>query len=186
MAYKPRLKEKLEKEIRPHLTAELNLKNPFQMPRVEKVVVNMGVGEAAQDSKQLDAAMEELKLITGQKPQVRRAKKSVAAFKIRDGMAIGCRVTLRGERMYEFLDRLLSIAIPRIRDFRGLRLKSFDGSGNYNFGVDEQLIFPEIDYDRVGHTRGMNFTIVTTAETDEQAYHLLKDLGFPFQERKGR
>lgn len=180
--YRPRLKDKFQDEIVKAMMSEFGFANALQVPRVEKIVVNMGVGEAAQESKQLDAAVEELKLITGQKPQIRKAKKSVAAFKIRAGMAIGCRVTLRGDRMYDFLDRLLSIAIPRIRDFRGLALRSFDGTGNYSFGVDEQLIFPEIDYDKVGQTRGMNFTITTTADTDEHAHYLLKSFGLPFRE----
>jgi len=162
---------------------ELGMKNPFEVPRLEKIVVNMGVGDGAQDAKALDAAMEDLSIVTGQKPAVTKAKKSIAGFKIREGMSIGAKVTLRGARMYEFLDRLLSTALPRIRDFRGLNPNAFDGRGNYSLGVDEQLVFPEIDYDKVVKVRGMDITIVTTAEDDEQAFALLKALGFPFRER---
>ena len=158
-------------------------KNTMQVPRVEKIVLNMGVGEATQNAKALDAAVEDLQIITGQKPIIRRAKKSIAGFKLRENMPIGTKVTLRGARMYEFLDRLLSTALPRIRDFRGLSPKSFDGRGNYSFGVTEQLIFPEIEYDKVDKIRGMDITIVTTAKTDEEGRDLLKRFGFPFKEK---
>ncbi|MHB8842124.1 MAG: 50S ribosomal protein L5 [Candidatus Aquicultor sp.] len=157
--------------------------NTMQVPRVEKIVLNMGVGEATQNAKALDAAIEDLQIITGQKPIIRRAKKSIAGFKLRENMPVGTKVTLRGARMYEFLDRLLSTALPRIRDFRGLSPKSFDGRGNYSFGVTEQLIFPEIEYDKVDKIRGMDVTIVTTAKTDEEGRDLLKRFGFPFRER---
>ncbi|RJQ53569.1 MAG: 50S ribosomal protein L5 [Actinobacteria bacterium] len=183
VATKPRLRERYETEIIPRLMDELGMKNPFEVPRLEKIVVNMGVGDGAQDAKALDAAMEDLSIVTGQKPAVTKAKKSIAGFKIREGMSIGAKVTLRGARMYEFLDRLLSTALPRIRDFRGLNPNAFDGRGNYSLGVDEQLVFPEIDYDKVVKVRGMDITIVTTAEDDEQAFALLKALGFPFRER---
>ena len=162
---------------------ELSLSNPMQTPRVEKITVNMGVGESVSDRKILDAAMNDMGIITGQKSKLTRAKKSVAGFKIREGVAVGCTVTLRGNIMYEFLDRLLSCALPRIRDFRGLSTRSFDGRGNYSFGVDEQLIFPEIDYDKVQQILGMDITVVTTAEDDEQGFALLKQLGFPFRKR---
>lgn len=179
----PRLKEKYKKEIVPKLMQGLGYKNIHQVPKIEKITVNMGVGEAAQNAKALEFAMNDLMVMTGQKPKVTRAKKSVAGFKIRAGMPIGCFVTLRGDRMYEFLDRLLSVALPRVRDFRGLNLKSFDGRGNYNFGVTEQLIFPEIDYDKIDKVRGMDITITTTAKNDEEAQALLKEFGFPFREK---
>ena len=177
----PRLKEKYNKEIVPKLQKDLSLKNVNQVPRLEKIVVNMGVGEAAQDHKQIDAAVEDLRVITGQQPSICRARKSVAGFKIRTGMKIGAKVTLRGDRMWEFLDRLLSTALPRVRDFRGLSRKSFDGRGNYSLGVSEQLIFPEVDYDKINRTRGMDITVVTTAGDNESSTKLLEALGFPFK-----
>ena len=180
----PRLKEKYNKEIVPTLEKELNIANINQVPKLVKVVVNMGVGAAASDSKLLDGAIADLRAITGQQPMVCRAKKSIAGFHIREGMPIGCKVTLRGDRMWEFLDRLLAVALPRVRDFRGINPDSFDGRGNYSLGITEQLIFPEIDYDKIDRTRGMDITVVTSAETDEQGYALLKALGFPFKERK--
>ena len=176
----PRLKEKYLKEVAPAIEKELGITNINKVPRLEKIVVNMGVGAAAQDSKLLDAAMEDLRTITGQQPMITRARKSIASFKIREGMAIGCKVTLRGDRMWEFFDRLLSTAIPRIRDFRGFPTTSFDGRGNYSIGITEQLIFAEIDYDKVDRVRGMDITFVTTAEDDEQARALLTAFGFPF------
>ncbi len=179
----PRLKEKYRQEILPALMKELSLSNPMQVPRIEKILVNMGVGETVADRKILDAAMDDLATITGQRPKITKAKKSIAGFKVRTGFPIGCVVTLRGDRMYEFLDRLLSCALPRIRDFRGLLPRSFDGHGNYSFGVDEQLIFPEIDYDKVVKILGMDITIVTTAKDDEQGFALLKQFGFPFRGR---
>ncbi len=179
--YVPRLKARYREEVRPRLQRELGLKNPMQVPRLEKVVVNMGVGDALKDGRMLEAAVDDLTVITGQKPVVTRARKSIAGFKLREGMAIGARVTLRGDRMWEFIDRLISIAIPRIRDFRGLNPRSFDGHGNYTLGLTEQLIFPEIDYDKVVKVRGMDITIVTTAESDEQGRALLTALGFPFE-----
>ncbi|MDP3013752.1 MAG: 50S ribosomal protein L5 [Candidatus Subteraquimicrobiales bacterium] len=181
--YVPRFKEKYIKEIIPSLMKELTLSNPMQVPRLEKIVINTGIGEGAQNPKAIDAAAQDLALITGQKPLVTKAKKSIAGFKIRAGATIGCKVTLRGPRMYEFLDRLLSAALPRIRDFRGLSPRSFDGRGNFTFGVDEQLIFPEIDYDKVEKVRGMDITIVTTAKNDEMGLSLLKKIGFPFKEK---
>jgi large subunit ribosomal protein L5 len=174
-----RLRERYRQEILPQLQEELGLPGPMRVPRLEKIVVNMGVGEAVRDSKLLDAAVEDLAIITGQRPMVTKARKSIAAFKLREGMSIGARVTLRGARMWEFLDRLLSTALPRIRDFRGLNPKSFDGHGNYSIGVTEQLIFPEIDYDKVATVRGMDITIVTTARSDEEGRALLSVLGFP-------
>lgn len=180
----PRLKEKYRIEIIPAMMKELSYANAFEVPRIEKIVVNMGIGEGAQNSKVIEAATSDLARITGQKPIVTKAKKSVAGFKIRAGMSIGCKVTLRGNQMYEFLDRLLSVAIPRIRDFRGLSLNSFDGQGNYTLGVTEQLIFPEIDYDKIDKVRGMNITVVTTAKDVETAKALLKHFGFPFKERQ--
>jgi len=177
--YVPRLKEEYENEIRPRLKDELGLRSVMQVPRIQKITLNMGVGEAKTDAKQLDAAMEELTTIAGQRAQVRKARKSVAQFKIREGMPIGAKVTLRGARMYEFLDRLVSIALPRIRDFRGLNQKSFDGRGNYSLGLREQTIFPEIDYDNVKEIRGLDVAITTTAQTDEQAEALLRGLGLP-------
>lgn len=177
----PRLKERYLKEIVPALEKELEVQNINQVPRLEKIVVNMGVGAAASDSKQLDAALNDLRVITGQQPMVTRARKSIAGFHIRAGMAIGCKVTLRGDRMWEFLDRLLSTALPRVRDFRGINPSSFDGRGNYSLGVTEQLIFPEVEYDKVDRTRGMDITFVTTAENDKDAKALLVQLGFPFK-----
>lgn len=177
----PRLKDQYRSEIVGKLAEELQVGNVNQVPRLEKIVVNMGVGAAVADSKQLDAAIEDLRVITGQQPMITRARKSIAQFKLREGMAIGAKVTLRGDRMWEFLDRLLSTAIPRIRDFRGLNPNSFDGRGNYSMGVTEQLIFPEVDYDKVDRTRGMDITVVTTANTDEDARALLNALGFPFK-----
>lgn len=177
----PRLKEKYKNEIVPKLESELNIPNINEVPRLEKIVVNMGVGAAAGDSKLLDAAMADMRVITGQQPMVTRAKKSIAGFHIREGQAIGCKVTLRGDRMWEFVDRLLATAIPRVRDFRGLSTKSFDGRGNYSMGVTEQLIFPEVDYDKIDRTRGMDITVVTTAKEDEHALALLRALGFPFK-----
>jgi len=177
--YTPRLKTQYDGEIRPQLKDELGLKSIMQVPRISKITLNMGVGEAKNDAKQLDAAIEELTIIAGQRAQVRKARKSVAQFKIREGMAIGAKVTLRGARMYEFLDRLISIALPRIRDFRGLNPESFDGRGNYSLGLREQIIFPEIDYDSVGQIRGLDVAITTTAQTDEQAEALLRGLGLP-------
>jgi large subunit ribosomal protein L5 len=176
-----RLRKKYFEELRPALMKELGLKNTMAVPRLEKVVVNMGVGEATQNAKVLDPAVAELAQITGQKPVVTKAKKSIAAFKVREGMPIGCMVTLRGDRMYEFLDRLLNVALPRVRDFRGVPTKSFDGRGNYTLGLKDQLIFPEIDYSKVEHTKGMNITIVTTAANDEHARALLKSMGMPFR-----
>ena len=176
-----RLRERFEKEIRPALMKEFELKNPMAVPRLEKVVVNMGVGEATQNAKVLDPAAAELQQIVGQKPVITRAKKSIAAFKVREGMPIGAMATLRGDRMYEFLDRLINIALPRVRDFRGVSTKSFDGRGNYTLGLRDQLIFPEIDYAKVDKLKGMNVTIVTTARSDDQARALLKGLGMPFR-----
>ncbi|HYH27201.1 MAG TPA: 50S ribosomal protein L5 [Actinomycetota bacterium] len=178
----PRLKERYRAELAPSLQQELGLGNPMQVPRLEKIVVNIGVGEASKDAKLLDGAVADLGVITGQKALVTRARKSIAGFKLREGMAIGAKVTLRGARMWEFLDRLLSVALPRIRDFRGLNPNAFDGRGNYTLGVTEQLIFPEIDYDKVDAVRGMDITVVTTAKDDEQGRALLRALGFPFRE----
>ena len=177
--YKPRLKQLYVGELRSKLKDELGL-SLMQVPRISKITLNMGVGEAKTDAKQLDAAIEELTIIAGQRAQVRRARKSIAQFKIREGMPIGAKVTLRGDRMWEFLDRLVSIALPRIRDFRGLSPRSFDGRGNYSLGVREQLIFPEINYDDVSQVRGLDVAITTTAETDDQALALLRALGLPF------
>ncbi len=177
----PRLKEKYNKEIASQLKKDLEIQNVMDVPRLSKVVVNMGVGAAAGDAKLLDAAMNDMRVITGQQPMVTRAKKSIAGFHIREGQAIGCKVTLRGDRMWEFIDRLLATAIPRVRDFRGLSTKSFDGRGNYSMGVTEQLIFPEVDYDKIDRTRGMDITVVTTAKNDEDSLALLRALGFPFK-----
>jgi len=174
------LRERYRSEVLPQLQRELGLPNPMRVPRLEKIVVNMGVGDAIRDNKLLDAAVADLATITGQKPVVTRARKSIAQFKLRTGMSIGAKVTLRGARMWEFLDRVLSTALPRIRDFRGLNPEAFDGSGNYSIGVTEQLIFPEIDYDKVVKVRGMDITVVTTAPDDEEARALLRALGFPF------
>lgn len=176
-----RLKEKYQKEITPALMSKFNYTSVMQAPKLEKIVVNMGVGDAVQNAKALDVAVEELATITGQKPVVTKAKKSIAGFRLREGMAIGCKVTLRGERMYEFLDKLISVSLPRVRDFRGISKKAFDGRGNYTLGVKEQLIFPEIDYDKVNKVRGMDIVIVTTANTDEEARELLGQFGMPFQ-----
>ena len=179
--YEPRLKARYRDELRSRLQSERGYGNPMQVPRLEKIVVNMGVGDAVRDGRMLDAALDDLTTITGQKPLVTKARKSIAGFKLREGMAIGAKVTLRGARMWEFLDRLLSTALPRIRDFRGLSPDGFDGHGNYTIGVTEQLIFPEIDYDKVVKVRGMDITIVTTAKTDEEGRALLLALGFPLQ-----
>ncbi len=181
MSDMPRLKKRYREELLPALQQELGFTNPMRVPRLEKIVVNMGVGEAARDAKALDGALVDLTTITGQRPAVTRARKSIANFKLREGMAIGAKVTLRGDRMWEFLDRLLATALPRIRDFRGLNARSFDGSGNYTLGLTEQLVFPEIDYDKVDTTRGMDITVVTTAHTDDEGRALLRALGFPFQ-----
>jgi large subunit ribosomal protein L5 len=177
-----RLKEKYLKEIKPALQKELGLKNAMAVPRLEKIVLNMGLGEATQNVKVMDPLMTDLGLITGQKPVMTRAKKSIAAFKVREGMPIGAMVTLRGEKMYEFLDRLVSTALPRVRDFKGVSTKSFDGRGNYTLGIRDQLIFPEIDYSRVDKLKGMNVTIVTTAKDDQHARALLKHFGMPFRQ----
>lgn len=178
----PRLKEKYASEIAPGLMKEFQYKNVMQIPKLVKIVVNMGVGEAVQDIKNLDGALQDMTVITGQKPAVRKAKKSISNFKLRAGIPIGCMVTLREERMYEFLDRLLSFALPRIRDFKGVPGRSFDGRGNYTLGVKEQIIFPEIDYDKIDRTRGMDITFVTTAEKDEEAKALLRAFGMPFRD----
>jgi large subunit ribosomal protein L5 len=178
---RPRLRSRFEKEVAPALLKELELKNVMAVPRLHKIVVNMGVGEATQNAKVLDPAVNELGQITGQKPVVTRAKKSIAAFKVRQGQSIGAMVTLRGDRMYEFFDRLVNIVLPRVRDFRGVSSKSFDGRGNYTLGLHDQLIFPEISYERVDKQRGMNVTIVTTAPNDNQARSLLKHMGMPFR-----
>lgn len=176
-----RLKEKYNNEVVPALVSKFNYTSVMQAPKLEKIVINMGVGDAVQNSKALDNAVEELASITGQKPVVTRAKKSIAGFRLREGMPIGAKVTLRGERMYQFLDKLVSVSLPRVRDFRGISKKSFDGRGNYTLGVKEQLIFPEIDYDKVSKVRGMDIVIVTTANTDEEARELLTQMGMPFQ-----
>ncbi len=176
-----RLKDRYQKEIRPQLFERFRYKSPMQIPRVEKITLNMGVGEAKLNTAMLDAASEQLATISGQRPQVRRARKSIANFKLREGMPVGVRVTLRGERMYEMLDRLQSIAIPRIRDFRGLSPRSFDGRGNYSLGIREQIIFPEVDYDSIDQVRGLDVAITTSAKTDEEAFELLQLLGMPFR-----
>jgi large subunit ribosomal protein L5 len=175
-----RLKDHYTKEVRKRLQDEFKIKNPMAVPKIEKVVLNMGMGEAIQNAKILDTAIEELSTLTGQKPVVTKAKKSIASFKLREGQSIGAMVTLRGEKMYEFLDRLINIALPRVRDFRGVPTKSFDGRGNYTLGIRDHLIFPEIDAGKVDKSKGMNITIVTTAKTDEQARVLLRELGMPF------
>jgi large subunit ribosomal protein L5 len=177
--YAPRLKERYDNELRESLKDELGLESIMQVPRVSKITLNMGVGDAKTDAKALDSAIEELTIIAGQRAQVRRARKSIASFKLREGMPVGARVTLRGARMYEFLDRLISIALPRIRDFRGLDPGSFDGRGNYSLGIREQIIFPEIDYDQVASIRGLDVAITTTAKTDDEARALLRGLGLP-------
>ena len=176
-----RLKEKYLNEVSSALMSKFGYKSVMQIPKVDKIVINMGVGDAVQNTKALDAAVEELTIITGQKPVVTKAKKSIAGFRLREGMPIGAKVTLRGERMYEFLDKLISISLPRVRDFRGVSKKAFDGRGNYTLGVKEQLIFPEIDYDKVSKVRGMDIVIVTTANSDEEARELLTQFGMPFQ-----
>jgi large subunit ribosomal protein L5 len=178
--YVPRLKERYESELREGLKDELGLASIMQVPRISKITLNMGVGEAKTEAKALDSAIEELTTIAGQRAQVRKARKSIASFKLREGMPIGARVTLRGAYMWDFLDRLVSIALPRIRDFRGLDPGSFDGRGNYSIGIREQIIFPEIDYDSIANVRGLDVAITTTAETDEQAHALLRGLGMPF------
>ena len=183
--YSPRLKDLYERELRTRLKDELGFSSIMQVPEVAKITLNMGVGEAKTEAKALDSAIEELTTIAGQRAQVRRARRSIAGFKIREGMPIGARVTLRGARMYEFLDRLVSIALPRIRDFRGLSPASFDGRGNYSIGLREQIIFPELNYEDVSTIRGLDVTITTTAETDEAAFALLRGLGLPFAEREG-
>jgi large subunit ribosomal protein L5 len=177
-----RLKDRYNEEIAPALKERFGIENPMRIPRLEKIVVNMGVGEASQNSRALDGAMEDLATITGQKAQMRRARKSIAGFKIREGMPVGARVTLRGERMWEFLDRLVSVALPRVRDFRGVSPNSFDGHGNYALGLREQLIFPEISYDAIDATRGLDVAVVTTTESDEEARELLRLLGMPFRD----
>ena len=177
----PRLKEYYINEIVPVLMKEFKFKNSMQIPKLSKIIVNIGVGDAVQDIKNLDGAVKDLSLITGQKPAIRRARKSISNFRLRTGMPVGCMVTLRGIRMYEFLDRLLTFAIPRIRDFRGVSDRSFDGRGNYTLGIKEQIIFPEIDFDKIDKTRGMDITFVTTAKKDEEAKELLKAFGMPFK-----
>ena len=179
--YVPRLKTKYNDEVKQLMQDKFQYENVMEIPKFEKIVVNMGVGEAATDSKAIDGAVRDLRVITGQQPMVTRARKSIASFRLRAGMPIGAKVTLRGDRMWEFFDRLTSVAIPRIRDFRGISAKSFDGRGNFSMGVTEQLIFPEVDFDSVDHTRGMDITIVTTAKTDEEAKALLDAFGFPFK-----
>jgi large subunit ribosomal protein L5 len=183
--YVPRLKQRYDEELRAQLQDELGLSSIMQVPRLQKITLNMGVGDAKTDAKQLDSAIEELTTIAGQRAQTRKARKSIAAFKLREGMPVGARVTLRGARMYEFLDRLVSIALPRIRDFRGLNPGSFDGRGNYSFGVREQIIFPEINYDDVARVRGLDVTLTTSARTDEEAHALLRALGMPFASTSG-
>jgi len=182
--YKPRLKERYDEELRSRLKDELGVSTIMQVPRVSKITLNMGVGEAKTDAKQLDSAIEELTTIAGQRAQVRLARKSIASFKLREGMPVGARVTLRGDRMWEFLDRLVSIALPRIRDFRGLSPGSFDGRGNFSLGIREQIIFPEIDYDSIQNIRGLDVAITTTAENDEQGLALLRALGMPFTQEE--
>ena len=177
-----RMKERYASEIAPALKERFEIQNPMRIPKLEKIVVNMGVGEAVQNSRAMDGAMQDLARITGQKPQLRRARKSIAGFKIREGMPVGARVTLRSERMWEFLDRLISIALPRVRDFRGVNPNSFDGKGNFALGFREQLIFPEISYDEIDATRGLDVAVVTTAETDEEGRELLRLLGMPFRQ----
>jgi large subunit ribosomal protein L5 len=176
-----RLEEKYEKEVIPALVKEFKYGNPMQVPRLEKVIINMGLGEAIQNIKILEQAQAEMAAIAGQKPVITRAKKSIAAFKLREGMPIGCRVTLRKKRMFDFLNKLMNVALPRVRDFRGVSDKSFDGRGNYSLGIRDELIFPEIDYDKIEKVKGMNVTIVTTARTDEEAKFLLRELGMPFR-----
>ncbi len=177
-----RLKDKYRNEIAPAIAKEFAIVNPMAIPKITKIVLNMGVGEAIANAKVLDTAVEELRVVTGQKPVVTKAKKSIASFKLREGMNIGAMVTLRGDRMYEFLDRLIAVALPRVRDFRGISPKAFDGRGNYTLGIREQLIFPEIDFNKVEKTRGMNISIITTAKNDEEARSLLKAFGMPFRQ----
>ncbi|MDK8880134.1 50S ribosomal protein L5 [Corynebacterium sp. MSK008] len=184
--YTPRLKTRYQDEIRTKLNDQFSYDNVMQIPGLTKIVVNMGVGDAARDSKVINGALEDLTAITGQKPQLRRAKKSIANFKLREGMPIGAKVTLRGDRMWEFLDRLLTVALPRIRDFRGLNDKQFDGSGNYTFGLSEQTMFYEIDIDKIDRVRGMDITLVTTATNDDEGRALLTHLGFPFADKDGK
>ena len=184
--YTPRLKTRYQDEIRTKLNDEFSYENVMQIPGLTKIVVNMGVGDAARDSKVINGALEDLTAITGQKPQLRRAKKSIANFKLREGMPIGAKVTLRGDRMWEFLDRLLTVALPRIRDFRGLNDKQFDGNGNYTFGLSEQTMFYEIDIDKIDRVRGMDITLVTTATNDDEGRALLRQLGFPFVDKDGK
>jgi large subunit ribosomal protein L5 len=179
--YVPRLKVRYRQEVLPRLQQEWGFANPMQVPRLQKVVINMGVGDALKDARMLEAATQDLAVITGQRPVVTKARKSIAGFKLREGMSIGAKVTLRGDRMWEFVDRLITVAIPRIRDFRGLSRRSFDGHGNYTLGLTEQLIFPEIDYDKVVKVRGMDITVATTATTDDEGRALLIALGFPFE-----
>ena len=179
--YQPRLKVAYRERIRAELGQQLGISNPMRVPRLEKVVINMGVGDALRDGRMLEAAVEDLTIITGQKPVITKARKSIAGFKLREGQQIGAKVTLRGDRMWEFIDRLVSISIPRIRDFRGLNPNAFDGHGNYTLGLTEQLIFPEIDYDKVAKVRGMDITVVTTADDDEEGRALLVALGFPYE-----
>ncbi|OYD06523.1 50S ribosomal protein L5 [Paludifilum halophilum] len=178
-----RIKERYQSEISPALMKKFEYKSPMQVPKIEKIIINMGVGEAVQNPKALDSAVEDLEIISGQKPVVTRAKKSIAGFKLRAGMPIGTKVTLRGERMYDFLDKLINVALPRVRDFRGISPKAFDGRGNYTLGLKEQLVFPEIEYDKVDKVRGMDIVIVTTADTDEEARELLTQMGMPFRQR---
>ena len=179
--YQPRLRNKYKDEIIPQLMKDFGFKNVMQVPKLERIVVNMGLGEAVQNAKLIESAVEELSAITGRKPVVTRAKKSIAGFKLREGMPIGVMVTLRGVQMYDFLDRLISLALPRTRDFKGISPKAFDGRGNYTLGIREQIVFPEVNYDRIDSIKGMNVTLVTTAETDEQGRALLKSLGMPFR-----
>jgi large subunit ribosomal protein L5 len=179
--YTPRLKALYKGKIREQLNKQFGYKNPMQTPKLDKVVINMGVGDAVNDRKAVEAAAEDLKLISGQKPVITKAKKSIANFKVRDGMGVGCKVTLRSDRMYEFVDRLVNVALPRVRDFRGLSVKSFDGRGNYALGLKEHIVFPEIDYDKVGKIRGMDIIVCTTAKTDDEARALLTEFNFPFR-----
>jgi large subunit ribosomal protein L5 len=181
--YMPRMRKRYQEEVVPKLMTEFGITNPMAVPRLDKISVNMGLGEASRNIKILDEALEELTALAGQKPVMTRARKSIAAFKLREGMPIGARVTLRGDRMWDFLDRLISVALPRVRDFRGVKRKSFDGRGNYTLGVKDQLIFPEIDYNKVERAKGMNITITTTAGNDERALFMLRELGMPFMER---
>lgn len=183
MDYFPNLLKKYREDVVPALQKKFNYKNIMQVPRLEKIMLNMGIGEAIENSKFLDIALEEMTLIAGQRPAISKSKKAISNFKLRQGMPIGCFVTLRGWRMYEFLDRLINIAIPRVRDFRGLSDRSMDGRGNYNLGLKEQIVFPEINYDKIEKIRGMNVTIVTTAESDEEGYELLSAFGMPFEKR---